>query len=416
MKPFVLTCSLLCLAIPLAAQQNDRRRFESDTFSEKDRIIEAVDEAYWQLGSWFVSPRFEVGETGYDDNIFSTEAGIIDDYSTKPGLAFDTFLRLSPRWIWKNQAGYAYAYYQDLDNLRNNQLEAESRLYALFRRVYFDAGARWEQDRRRLNSEVDDRVRTERLELSSKLNTQISARGSLQFNVRAYDITIDDDEFQSELLNNLERETREYGLSYHHRFSLAWWPYLEVTRRNFTFTQRTNPRDDAQSDRALVGFRNQLEERLHFHFRLGVQALDFPAAPVADSTQLHAEAFTRYRATRQHTLELTLHRFPLFSGTSDYLYFASLRLGLNWIYQTRGGWEIGPELTIGRNDYEKPIQPVNVLRVDDIWAARFRISVPIRQSTRLELSAGYQKRDVNLPDLSDEGLTIYLDFSVLPKR
>jgi len=409
---------LFFLALPpLAGQTNDRRRFESEAYLRGRQIQNQVDQAYWRSGAFYASPTIGVRDLGYDENVFATEFQEIDDVQAAPEAGLETFLRISPIWVWANRAAYQYLYYADLEDLRGSQYDAESRLHGVFRRIYFDLGYAYRQSRLRTNSEIDDPAESQRGELDINLAWQASPRGFLEINAGLD--TIDYEENAS-LVNQLDFSQLERDES---RLSLRWlfkqrarfWPFVGASLRRFDFKTQPNPRDDSQFAGVVLGARNPFDSRTHYNVKVGVESLSFDNADALDTEVLTTESLVRHRATRQWDVIGGLSQQPIFSGQVDYLYFLSRRAFFGVSHRFRNGFRLAPTLAIGENDYDQALNPALTVRQDDIRSIDLNLTIPLRQID-CNIGVSFLDRESNIPGLSDDGVRISANLLYRPRR
>jgi len=192
-----MRCSIFLLFMPLLAfaQTNDRQRPESEPIAKADALRQRVADARWRRGSFYVTPVIGIDNAGYDENVFSTESGEQGDFSVVPKVGVRTYWHLNANWIWANGVDYGYRYFLDISELRGSNYSAESRLYGLFKRIYFDMGGDYVFDQGRLNSEIDERRSSARSGFDINAIYQPVPRGYLTFSGRMESVEYDDQGF-----------------------------------------------------------------------------------------------------------------------------------------------------------------------------------------------------------------------------
>lgn len=418
-----LCIMLLCSAF-VSAQKEDRRRLTSTAFRKSEVVKQNISDARWRFGNLYVSPIIGLRQLGYDNNVFSTETAEVDDFSLAPQIGVQTFYRPGSRWVWENRLAYDYLYYVDLDNLRGSEYSGETRLYGMFKRAYVDFGAKYQEDRQRLNSEIKDRITSQRMNLDVNYSYQPSARTMIAFNGRMGDLDYDETE-ETQIFRELEREETRLSLRYHYRMKKSLWPFIEVERLDFDFKSLGNIRDDTTFDGMFLGVRTEKTRRLSLEGKAGITSMDFQDVPfesfnedgelVPDPTNMidmdddvfSMELFFRYKLSRRHYLQGSVLNAPLFSIAPGYTYFISGKQSLEFSWETRRKIRMGPEVVLGTNDYKKTYsEEGNPLREDELRGLNFNISFPLRKIFELRLSMGYLERDSNLLNASDKGYQI----------
>ena len=400
--------------VPLSvwSQSNDRRRFDSDVFVKGRLIDQEVQRALWHSGRFHASPIIGLRSLGYDSNVFSTEFQEEEDFSASPEVGIQTYVRFSPQWILATNATVNYLYYQDLDQLNGTEWGAQTRLYGIFKEVYFDIGGEYRRDRSRINSEVDERVLSRKQTADLNLVIQPTPRGHLTFTPSFYSFEFDEEfEGLGADLSVLDRDESEGVLQYLHKVNPRFWPFVEASVRRFDFSSPGNLRDDSAIAALYFGARNEFDRRFHYNVKIGQEALRFDLASQIDDDVVSTRTYLAYKVTRRWDVLGGGHQYPVFSLTRDYGYYLSQRLFFGFGYRFKGNVRVGPEFSAGRNDYERPFdfQRVSQLRQDDILSANVGIRFPVGQILEWEIQLGYSERDVNLPGLSDEGITVFSD-------
>jgi hypothetical protein len=424
-------CLVFLITMPLFAQKSDRRRLEGEVFLKKEQIIDALNASRWRFGNVYVSPLIGFKELGYDDNVFSTENNEIDDISISPEVGLQSYARLSPFWVWENRLTYDYLYYVDLDNLRGSEYGADSRLYGLFKKTYLDIGASFDKDRQRLNSEIDERVTSDRIAFDANFILQPVSRGHLALRARVASLEYDSAELENQTqaagFDSLERDETSYKATWLYKWQARLWPTFEVSQRTYDFDQPNNVRDDSSFTGFMVGARNDQGTRLNYHANIGMEQLDFKDAPrliqdpanpgdvIVDPTGtvdldddvFVAEIYYHYDLSRRYYFESSVLQTPIFSLTESYAYFLSRKISVEVGLTTRRKIRIGPEILIGENDYRKSFDTtLTELRNDEISGFNLNMRFPMKKVLEWRVTAGWLKRDSNLPSLSDEGFRL----------
>lgn len=405
-----LSCSL---ALPSLAQKNDRRRFRSDVFNSSRLIDAKVGNSLWKFGSFYVTPVLGMRQLGYDDNVFSQEMLPADDLSAAPDFGFQTYLRLNANWIWANRATYTYLYYRELEDLRGPQYNAETKLHGIFKRVYFDMGANYAKNRQRIDSEIDDRLDSTRINAELNAIIELAPRANLILGSRLSQLEFDEpSRFPMERVNNLNRDELNLRLGFLYKLRPQFWPFAEISRSSFDFDLPGNPRDDSEFLSMALGVRNEFNRRLHFNIKGGLDRLRFDESPSADDDVASGEALLEYRITRLYSLEIGAQRYPVFSLISGYNFYLSARAFAGFYYKTRKGFRIGPEVEVGENDYQNPLVAVAIQRNDKIRSYSFSSEIPFRKDLSWTLVAGYLDRESNIEGQSDHGFQLFSDITL----
>ena len=409
----------LLLSCSLFGQVNDRRRVESVVFNKQEAIKSKMENALWRFGSLHLTPVLGVKNFGYDSNVLSQEVDEQEDFQITPHAGLQSFHRINRNWIWSNQATYGYRYYFDLDRFRTPEYTAETRLYGLFRRVYMEAGAQYTRDQRRLTSEIDERVNSERLSLQMNLALQVTPRGHLILDGDFNSIDFEDSELLEgqvdgfRNLRNLERDATAVTGTYLYKMKPQFWPFFGASITTFDFDSLNNIRDNSDFTGVFIGARNEVGRRLHFDVTLGIEDLQFEGAPHLDTTVFKTESLLSYKFTRKWEGIWGAVQDPIFSTGNQFLYFVSRRVFAELGYRTRKEIQIGPRIKVGENRYlDQPFTQGGEDRKDDLLSYELVVSFPIKRSFRWEFSAGYSERDSNIDIFSYDGFTLSSEVSL----
>ena len=222
---------ILLVSLPALGQTNDRRRYTSSVFNRGEQVRRQLEASLWRFGRLHLTPILGIKEFGYDSNVFSQEDNVAtSDFTLSPELGMQSYLRLDSRWIWANKATANYLYYQDEDQLNGWEYGIESHLYGLFKRAFVDFSVRWNEDRQRITSEVDNRVISDRLEVSADIILQPLPRGFLTLSPDFYRIRYDDNA-ESAVLRSLERDETGMTVNYLHKVRSQFRPFVDQTAR-----------------------------------------------------------------------------------------------------------------------------------------------------------------------------------------
>jgi len=112
----------------------------------------------------------------------------------------------------------------------------------------------------------------------------------------------------------------------------------------------------------------------------------------------------------------TLRQAPIFSTFANQVFFLSTRWDLDVGLIPGERWRLVPGITLGRNDYEKQLAPVDPPRKDDIRALRIRVEIPTRKDLQWDFEVGYLERDSNYAGLGFEGLIFFTNISFQNSR
>ncbi len=412
---------IVLVASPILGQSNDRRRFKSDVFNKGRLVKIQSSQALWRFGAFNITPILGLRQLGYDSNVFSVEQNEDKDFSISPEVGLSTWWRINPNLFWKNNATYNYVYYQDLDNLRGSEYGLESRLHGIFKKSYFDTGVNYRRDRQRINSEIDERVYSDRLTVDLNLIFQPSPRGHLKFQPKVYDVEFDEGEATSSF-SNLERTETTLLVNYLHKVRPQFWPFVEASLQSFDFKNAfipgnnqaatVNKRDESELVRISAGFRNEFDRRLHYNVTIGMGSFTFDLAPEIEDDVVIVKAYFNRKLTRQWDIEGDIVQEPQFSITNDYGFYESRRVSFGVGYRFRNKARLGPEIVVGQNEYTKRFNEANLttpLRTDDMLTFNINASIPFANTFEWQTTLGYSERDVNIPGLSDEGLRISMD-------
>ncbi|CAM2064504.1 hypothetical protein SCOR_03985 [Sulfidibacter corallicola] len=398
-------CLLTCFSMVATAQTNDRRRFESDVFSQSELLDQRMELAPWRRGSLLAAPLLGLRNSGYDSNVFSTISALEEeDFSLNPEVGIQTYWRISPRWVWANRATYDYLYYFDLDELRGSQFGLESKLYGRFKRLYLEFGSLYRRDTGNPNSETEQRPFYERVISDFSLDYEIMPRGSLHAEANLNDIDIRDTS-DPDLLE-LEHAELSTELSFVYRKNAMFWPSVGVKIRDFDFDSLDNPRDDSQFVRFFVGARNRYKRRTHYNVTIGIEQLNFDTVEDIDDDLLLVRSFAEHRLSRKWFVRGGASQQPIFSVFDPYNFFVSRRIHVGGGYIFSNKTRLGPVVEFGNNDYRNPRTPVDVLREDDLQRFTIEAQFPFQRFYTFNVSFGWLDRDSNIPLQSDEGFQI----------
>ena len=401
---------LLVVCASLAfGQVDDRRRFKSDPFNKGRRIKALVGESLWHSGKFFATPLIGIRNLGYDDNVFSSDLDTQNDFSVSPEVGLQTYYRINKNWIWANKGTYNYLYYKDLDQLRSGEYGGETRLYGIFKRVYFDAGFFLRRDRKRINSEINERTMSKRNYFDLHASLQVAPRGHLLVEGRLYSLRFDEGEAESILFADLERDQIDASVRYMHKLKPQFWPFAELDLKSFDFESANNLRDESAFTSFFLGARNEFERRFHYNVKLGMSQLTFDLLPELDTDEFVGDGYLEYRLTRRVILDTGFRSTAVFSNAPTYNYFLSSRFYAGFSYKTRFNFRVGPEIELGENDYKESITPVDELRNDKMRGINLNFKIPIRKNMQWAFKAGYFERDSNQANLSSDGFQFFSD-------
>ncbi|CAM2009694.1 hypothetical protein [Acanthopleuribacter pedis] len=404
---FLLTAAVaVCLSwATLQAQETDRRRFESEAFNRSEIVKDRIKNTRWKFGDFSLTPIIGLNKVGYDSNVFSTdETREESDFSITPEVGLQSYLRLSPRWVWANRVAYKYQYYTDIDNLRGSEYNFKSTMYGLFRRTYLELGAQYNRENSRLNTETDQRPFIENNEAQILINHELKPRHTIRYQTRWHDLDIKDADIEG--LDDLIRSEMRHEVAYFYKPNPNFWPNLTIAHKTFDFDNDQSPLEDSTFTRINAGLRNEFKRRFHYNVSLGMEELDFPkSSQVNDEVFIYA-AYMEQKLTRQWYVRGGGQQNPIFSIFDQFNYFVNRRIYAGGGYIFRNKIQLGPVLEVGKNTYDNPRSQDGFRRDDDLQKFSLELELPFQRFYRLKIRAGWSERDSSIEELSDEGFEV----------
>ncbi len=122
----------------------------------RERVETSAEAAQWDLGAIKLDPRIWLRDSGYNDNVFgaSDEADQVSDFTATAGAGLVAFSHLGSDVILSAYLLPEYTWWQDLDQLRNQQLNYGAGIFGLFNRLTLILDGRRDERQQFLNAEA----------------------------------------------------------------------------------------------------------------------------------------------------------------------------------------------------------------------------------------------------------------------
>ena len=144
------------------------------TIPTQERVETGSEEARWDLGPVRVDPRAWLRGPTYNDNVFSApdDADQVSDVSATVGAGLVTYTNLGSDVVLSAYLLPAYTWWQDQDQLSEEQLDLGIGVFGFYNRVTLMADARRDERQRFLSSEllVPFDVRSDRAQLRGEVD------------------------------------------------------------------------------------------------------------------------------------------------------------------------------------------------------------------------------------------------------
>ncbi len=157
--------ALLWIAATVAsaqfAQYTSPGSLAADAKPRHELIEEGWREARWRSGSFRLDPRFVIRNVGYVDNVLADFEGEerLSDFHATFGAGLAAYWRIGSQLYATAFAAPEYAWWQDLDALRNFTFSGGAGLHAFFNRLSLSVEGRRLERERLLNAELEVPIR-----------------------------------------------------------------------------------------------------------------------------------------------------------------------------------------------------------------------------------------------------------------
>jgi len=284
----------------------------------------------------------------------------------------------------------------------------------MFERVFFNISYLYDSDLSRLNSEIDERARNDRNQWAGEVVLDLSSKSSLKMSIRRYRLKYQDG---SGDLRQLNQEVDTKSIYYFYGNNPALKPFVGLSWEDTVFP---NPEDIRNGGRETLyfGFRGEIERRLDYKVEFGAarRKFDFEASeevPITGKDDWRGSSYVNYELNRLWSVHGGFNYTTYYSYTGNASQFYSMRYRAGFLYLTKLRFRVGPNFSIGNNDYDS-ILDEEVSRKDKIMSADLVIKVPLRsRNLEWDVRFGYLKKDSDVIGQSDEGFTFMMNFNLL---
>ncbi|PIE02696.1 MAG: hypothetical protein CSA81_05945 [Acidobacteria bacterium] len=393
------------------AQMNDRKRQESEVFNKREKITSSIKDTRWHWGPLSSTFEANLGQIGYDSNIFSSIDGEeLGDFVVSPRVGLKSFLRFSPHFIAKFHTQGQYVWYKDLDHLRDWYPDNTVAFYGLFKRVYFELSYSSAKDRIRTNSELIERNENRRTIFSFDSMFQISPRFfvNLSASESEKEYTQKSEHFEN---NNSFFSKQTLTLTYqkHVRF----WPFIEIGRMEAEFKNRVVPQV-SESYTLFLGARNQKGRRWHYLIKMGQKNDEYEfqlgsASVTREMDDWTYQLYSSYKVKRHISVEAGINQNAIYSYLDGYTHFLSQRFLLGFHYRFKNDFELNPDLYVGTNKYQ-PL-PEYESKSYDYQSINLNFKIPFGNNSKINYTVGYENREVIQFSGSIKGWYTFIDLN-----
>ncbi len=167
--------------IALQAAMANRAYGQGSTWAGTN-LQQRLQAARWRFGSLRVNAAFNLGNIGYDSDIYSgyfTET--VPDYSFSASVPVQVLLPLSKQIVLEIFDSPQYVFYLETTKERSWNNTLRGRLHFALNRLYFQAGGNFSNIRQRLSNELLVNVRQKEDSLNGLVLWQVSEETSLGF-------------------------------------------------------------------------------------------------------------------------------------------------------------------------------------------------------------------------------------------
>ena len=385
---------MMILAVSLSAAVYPKTGEEKNIL---DREFPLESSRKW--GRFFVQPKFQFRDVGYDDNVRFDNQDPEGDMTATLAPSLEAWLRGGDRTGLRlfQEAGYVtFSQNSDLDHW---DLRSEAKGvylagdYALSMEGFFRS---WED---RPNSEVDERLPREEISLATGVETDGNGRlgGGLFFKRTGFDYSPGESGSQN-VAERLNREERSYTLMGKLRILPKTTFTMEGTVERVNFD---NPLEsDTRVHSLLPGIRFDPSASLQGEIRLGVLSLEASDGPENDYETTVGSARLSTRFGRGGRLRGEFDRELVYSTLEEYLFF----MNSIWLaaYEQFFSRRFSAEFEYGKGLNEYPDEairsgsgPIDQNRKDHLTRYQFWVRYRIYEELMFVGRIQHSRRDSN---------------------
>jgi len=382
---FRIALGLLLIAPMAWGQVNDRARYRSSEYDQRASLMQTINASMFRWGRLWLTPQLGISSLGYDSNVFSS-SDEVGDVTASPKVGLKTFFQVSKRWFWGNNASVNYLWYEDTD-LGDEQISADSHFYGYFKRVLLAFGGDYRDSFNRVNSEVSQKIKNQSHKFDVHATILLSKRAYLKLEGSDEELEYEIDGIES--LSDRELQKVSGNLLY--QVSPVFWPFVEVSMQESDLILRTQ---HVESTQVTVGFRNNFSREFHYNLQVGLADIEANNDTVTTTTdEVTVQSFGKYQFRSRWYLEAGYNQWVNVSNSPGFPYYLSNRILFGIGYKTPRGFEIGPDVYFGTNEYTAPFAEEIETREDDFASANLNFKIPIRNTKfNWRLVFGYEER------------------------
>ena len=336
MKPLrsaLVTLACVALAVPTEAQFVQYAQagdFERAQPTLAERARKGAEEARWDVGVFKVDPRIWLRNTGYVDNVLnaSDDEDAASDVTATVGAGLVAYLNLGPKVVASAYALPEYVWWQDLDDLRQERINAGAGLFGDFNRMDLEIVAETTESQRFLSSEL--LVPIDVLQDQAMLNVSVDVSGPFALFARATrrEFGYEDSGAASPDVDLTQLDRSESilntGFAYQPSEELRIGVGAQLSDAEFDLdgTGRSNSTTGALLEARYDG------GQIDLLTSLVLREIEFDAADAEDRTEVTGRARAGWQPGHRLRLDLYGSRSLVYSALDSSTFFLESRIGL----------------------------------------------------------------------------------------
>jgi hypothetical protein len=378
-----------------------------------DQVKQEREDARFRLGAVRLMPYLTLKDVGYNNNVFSNDAGEkVADYTATVAPGARLLVPFGQKIVLRAGAEPAYYWWKDLTYLRGWGITGDGQVLGLFNRLTVGATGRYADTLQLVNSEANVRTRQKQSSGDAALEVEVLRRLSVFGTYEAVQTRLDDSGFGQQPGQGLSQilDRTEYGARggvryrFDTRFSVA-------AMGQWSRAQFVNEPVDRNNEGfgALVSVRY---DRARFYVELtgGYQQAkgtyeqgNFPEYRTETYTY-----FVSYFVARKVELQVSGWRRPQYSYYLDNPYYFETRNGAALNFSLGHRVMLGGSFSLGTNAYPVEVLAGSTLltRRDDVETVGGTLGFVLSPTMNLAVNVRNDRYTSNIPGVGRSVLTV----------
>jgi hypothetical protein len=382
----------------------------------KDEVQRDLDRAQLRLGAFYLYSTFEIGELGYDENLYAPTEEERDDFTISLSAPQRLYFVPSRKFVLSADVRPGYVWYRKAEDARHWNLRYRGDMHLLFNRMYSDFYYEKADERRRDLSELNFLVDLDSQQIGNDTEIAISSRSNIVTGVFFREIEYPNAEgtaFDFEEVSRLNRDEARYSAAFRHKTFPLTSTEIGAARETYDFQDN---RRDGDRDQAWVGATRRTG-RSTLRAQIGAARLDYIDPSEKDYSGPLGFVSYEFSPRRRWVGTITGRRDLVFSVYAENQHFAADRLSATFTLPATRWLDLRFVGEAGKNSYFVPtfdeIDRINKEREDDILYGSVGFTTRLNRLA-VGLDVGRFERKSNFMRFDEDGIRLVLRLSLTP--